>query len=114
MRKLLIVALLVSGAAAAAPANAQSSRYQGGHHIQRELDQIVQRIHRAEDRDIISKREEDRLLREARFIDRLYDRYRRNGLNRREGQELQNRLQTLRQHLRFERREDRRDYDRRR
>ena len=114
MRNILIATMLVSGVAMAAPANAQSYNHRGGERIERQLEQIVDRIHRAEDRDIISKREEGRLLRQARQIDRLNDRYRRNGLTHWERQDLQNRVHALRQDLRFERRDDRRSYGYRR
>jgi hypothetical protein len=42
-------------------------------------------------------------------IDRLQDRYARNGLSQREYFELQNRVQNLRQQLRYERQEGRGD-----
>jgi hypothetical protein len=103
MRRILIAAMLMSGVAIAAPANAQYRH--GGYQIERQLDQLRDRIHRAEDRDAISKREEDRLLRQARFIDRLHDRYRRNGLTGWEMRDLQNRIHALRQNIRFERRD---------
>ena len=115
MRKFLISAALLSAAAVTAPAAAQyrdydrGSDYGGGQGIERQLDQITDRIRRAEDRDRISRSEANRLLRQAEQIDRLYDRYRRNGINQREHYDLQNRIQNLRQRLQFERREDRWD-----
>ena len=115
MRKFLISAALLSAAAVTAPASAQyrdydrGSDYRGGQGIERQLDQIEDRIRRAEDRDRISRGEANRLLRQAEQIDRLYDRYRRNGLTRWEHQDLQNRIHNLRQRLQFERREDRWD-----
>lgn len=118
MRKLLISAALLSAAAIAAPASAQYQDYgrgygygynnRGGQHIQRQLDQIVDRIRRAGDRGSISRREENRLLRFADQIDRLHDRYRRNGLTQWEHRDLQNRIQNLRQRFRFARQDDRR------
>lgn len=115
MRKFLISAALLSAAAVTAPAAAQyrdydrGSDYRGGQSIERQLDQIEDRIRRAEDRDRISRGEANRLLRQADQIDRLYDRYRRNGLTRWEHQDLQNRIHNLRQRLQFERRDNRYD-----
>jgi Spy/CpxP family protein refolding chaperone len=91
----------------------QYQDYRHGGNIEQQLQQLVQRIRRAEDRDVISRREEDRLLREASRIRELYYRYSRNGLTQREHYDLQNRIQHLRHSLRMERREDRRQ-DRRR
>ncbi len=124
MFKLVIPAILASTVALAAPAAAQyrgdyDSRYATDRHynagysdarqIRRQIDQMIDRIHRAEDRDMISKREEDRLMREARHIKFLYHRYRGNGLSGREAHELQSRLHALRQQFRFERHDGRRD-----
>lgn len=112
MRKFLISAALLSSFAAAAPAAAQyrGDYDRGGYgNIERQLDQLVDRIRRAEDRDIISEREEYRLLRQAEQIDRLHDRYRRGGINQWEHRDLQNRIQYLRQQLRHERQEERWD-----
>ena len=115
MRKFLISAILLSAAAtAAAPASAQSwgnrgFGYNQGRNIEQQLAQLADRIRRAEDRDLISEREEDRLLRRVAGIDRRYDNFRRNGLNQWEYNDLQQRIQTLRQQLRFERREGRWD-----
>jgi hypothetical protein len=116
MHKFLISAALISAAAIAAPATAQyQSRghygydHRGGQGIQRQLQQLVQRIRMAEDRDLISRREESRLLREAnRINDRLYS-YSRNGLSHGEHQDLQQRIHRLRQEIREERREGRED-----
>jgi len=115
MRKFMISAALLSAAAVTAPAAAQyrdydrGSDYRGGQSVERQLEQIEDRIRRAEDRDRISRGEANRLLRQADQIDRLYDRYRRNGLTRWEHQDLQNRIHNLRQRLQFERRDNRYD-----
>lgn len=118
MRKLLVsAALILSSAIAAAPAAAQyypnDNRYgydrRGGQHIERQLYQLRQRVERAEDRDRLSPRERNQLLRQIYGIDRLYDRYRRNGLTRWEMQDIQNRVQHLRQRFRWERQDDRWD-----
>ena len=103
--------MLIAGSAAAAPAvAAHDYRHDRGasRQIDSQIRQLVDRIHRAEDRDAISNREEDRLIREARQIDRLHDRYRRHGLSNWEMRDLQGRIQHLRQALRFERLDDRR------
>jgi hypothetical protein len=116
MFKLVIPAIMASTVALAAPAAAQyrgdyhrhyDGRYSDGREIRSQIDHMIDRIHRAEDRDMISKREEDRLMREARHIQRLYHRYRANGLNSREAHELQSRIHNLRQQFRFERRDGR-------
>ena len=117
MRKILISAVLLSAAAIAAPASAQyypNSGYgygygQGGHNFQRQLAQLRNRIERAEDRDRLSNRERDQLLRQVYQTERLLYRYSRNGLTRWEGQDIQNRIQRLRARFRWERQEDRWD-----
>lgn len=102
MRKFVISAALIAAATVAAPASAQSYRYHGGQ-IERQVDQIENRIHRAAERRVISKREASRLLGQANQIDRLADRYGRDGINSREHRDLQNRLAQLQQQLRWER-----------
>ena len=135
MRKFLISAVLVSAAAVAAPASAQYYDYNRGYNqgynqgygydegsgynqgygrggnVEQQLDQIQNRIRRAAERGRISRSEANRLFRQADQIDRLYDRYRYNGLSQREVQDIQYRIQNLRQRLQYERQEDR--YDRR-
>ena len=122
MRKLLIPALILSAVSVSAPAAAQyrgGGYGHGGANIERQLDQIEQQIDRLRDRRLISRDEAQRLQRQAEHIDRLHDRFRRDGLSRREHHELTQRVHHLRQQLRWERqegREDRRDdrrYDRR-
>jgi TolA-binding protein len=126
MRKFLLSAVaLTTVAAAAAPAAAQyypQSRGYGygqnhnqGRGVDQQLANISQRIDRAFQRRLISGNEARRLQREVEQIDRLQDRYARNGLTQREQWELQNRVQNLRQQLRYERQEGRYDrYDDRR
>ena len=116
MRKLLI-ASLAAAALSAVPASAQYQDYRryddrygyGGGNIVEQLRQIDQRIARADQRGRISRNEARRLPRQVDQIDPLYDRYRRNGLTRREVQELRNRIQNLRQQLRWERQDGRWD-----
>ena len=114
MRKMLITAALVSSVAVAAPAAAQWNRgYAEGPtrsvQVERQIENLRDRIRRAEDRDLISEREEARLLDRLRGVAERYERFRRNGLSRGEQNELHARLQELRQRLQAERREDRWD-----
>jgi len=107
MRNILISAILLGSVAIAAPAAAQYRGNGNGYNavnIQRELSQLRSQIHRGEDRDRLSNREERRLLNEVSRIDNLYDRYRRYGLDRREARDLEQRIQIVRQQLRNERR----------
>jgi hypothetical protein len=136
MRKILISAALLSGLAfAAAPASAQYGRggydrggydrggygygYNQGGDIHRQLGQLDQRIDHLFQRRLISSNEARRLSREVDQIERLFERYRRNGLSQGEHHDLMRRIHHLRQEIREERREgreDRRDdrrYDRR-
>ena len=117
MRKLLISAIIVGAAASVSmPASAQYRRgydyrpnyqqnYRSDDRIDLRINEIEYRIRRAADRRMISRREAQRLLRQADQIDRLEDRYSRNGLTRWEVQDLRQRVQNLRQQLRFERRD---------
>jgi predicted RNase H-like nuclease (RuvC/YqgF family) len=117
MRKILISALLIGASIASVPASAQ--RYDGygdrgwGHRsddrIDQQIRQLEQRIRQAAQNGRISRGEANRLLRQVDRLDRLEDRYSRNGLDRRELQELRSRVQDLRQQLRFERQDGPRD-----
>jgi hypothetical protein len=111
MRKILISAMLVSAVSVAAPAAAQ---FRGGGHgygqganIERQLDQIERQIDRLRDRRLISREEAFRLERRAEQIDRLHDRFARNGLSQYERRDLQSRIQNLRQRVQAERHEGR-------
>jgi Spy/CpxP family protein refolding chaperone len=115
MRKLLIPAALLSLTAfsVATPADAQYrnpgyGEFHGGG-IQRELGEIRQQIRLGFDRHMLSRGEADRLTRDA---DRIQERLQRrawDGLSLREREDLQRRIQQLRERLRFERFDDRRD-----
>ena len=108
MRKLLIPAILASTLFAAAPAVAQNwGGHRGDNRFDRQIDQLIDRIHRAEARDIISRREEDRLLRQARQLNSVENRYSRGGFTRWESQDLQRRIANLRAQFRWERNDDR-------
>ena len=109
MRKFLISAMLLSTVAVATPAAAQYNRGHQGQNIERQLDQLEQRIDQLRDRRLISNNEARRLSRQAEQIDRLHDRYRRNGLTQREHWDLHNRDQNLRHQGQAERREGRDD-----
>ncbi|HEX9954162.1 MAG TPA: hypothetical protein VGB48_02980 [Allosphingosinicella sp.] len=113
MRKFIIAALALSTVAVSAPAAAQyrggGGYNQGGHGIERQIDQMERQIDRLRDRRLISAREAMRLSRQAEQIDRLHDRYRRNGLSQGEHHDLMQRIQNLRQSVRYERREGRED-----
>jgi hypothetical protein len=124
MRNILISAALISAAAVAAPASAQyypgrdygydrGYDYQG-QDIRARIHQLHDRIHRATQRGAISRREAFRLNREIDRLERLYQRYSYNGLNRREHFDLQQRIQNVRAQLREDRRDGRWDdrYDR--
>jgi hypothetical protein len=117
MRKILMSAVLLGTLASAAPAAAQYGDYRGGYgynqgqNIDRQLDQLQQRVDRMYQRRLISQREASRLSRQIDQTDRLYDQFRRNGLTRGEFYEIQNRIQNLRAQIREERQEGR--YDRR-
>jgi hypothetical protein len=126
MRKFLISAAILSVVAAATPAAAQyypqrgydrdygyqnpGYQHAGEQRIDMQLANLHQRIDRAYQRRLISANEARRLHRQVEQVDRLEDRYSRNGLTRWEMQDLRNRVQYLRQNLRFERQEGR--YDR--
>jgi hypothetical protein len=123
MRTFLISAALLSAAAmtVAAPASAQY-RGQGGYGygefrgggIERELAEIRQQIRISFDRGLLSRGEAARLTRDADRIDERLHRRAWEGLNFRDREDLQRRIQTLRERLRFERFDGRRDrYDRR-
>ena len=124
MRKFIITAALLS-VAAAAPAAAQDygrggygdrgyvhNDWRGGHPDQ-QLRQIADRIERLRDRRQLSRVEANRLLRQVDQIDRLSDRYERDGLSGWERQDIQRRIQYLRTQVRWERNDDRYGNDRR-
>lgn len=116
MRKILISALLIGATIASVPAAAQQHRGYGNRNddrIDHQIEQIEDRIRQARDNRRISRGEADRLLRRADQIDRLEDRYSRNGLSRWEIQDLRQRVQNLRAQLRFDRQDGRQWDDRR-
>lgn len=107
MRKLILSAVIASAAIAVTPATAQSWRLSHNIHrqIQGDINQLENRIDRSARRGIISRREANGLRREAFQVQRLYNRYSRNGLNRVEVADLELRVNRLHQRLRYERRD---------
>lgn len=120
MRKFLISAALLSVAAVSAPAAAQyhdgraayGFNQRGGQGVERQVQQLHQRIDNMYQRRLLSNREARRLHSSAENIRRRHYDYARNGISPREHHDLMNRIQNLRQRLqreRFEGREQRRD-----
>jgi hypothetical protein len=112
MRKILISALIAGSAVAAAPASAQAFRVQPmvQRQIQSEINQLDSQISRAVQRRTVSQREAIGLRRQAMQVQRSYNLFARNGLDRGEVASLQSQLNSLRARLRLERR----DFDNRR
>ncbi len=113
MRK-FIIAALIGSTVAAAPAAAQYGGRGGGYGygqgVEQQLGQITQRVQRLRERRQITPQEAQRLFRQADGIDRLQDRYARDGLSRWEREDLLRRVQALRSQVRWER-NDRYDRD---
>jgi hypothetical protein len=113
MRKLIIPALMAAAAiSGAAPASAQNWRIQPTvqRQIQSDIGQLNNQINRAQQKRVISQREATGLRREALSLQRLYNNYSRNGLDRAEVSRIEGQINRLRQGLRLERR----DWDNRR
>jgi len=106
MRKILISLAIASATVVATPSVAQryGHGYQGNQ-IQREIDQLENRIDRSFQNGRISRREALSLRREANSLQRDYYRFARNGLDRGEYRNLQTRLDRLQNRLRNERRD---------
>lgn len=107
MRKILFSVIIASTALAAAPASAQAWRLQPSIHrqIQQDINQLDNRIDRAEQRRRISRQEANGLRRQGRQLVRTYQRFSRNGLNRAEVAQLEVGINRLHQRLRIERRD---------
>jgi Spy/CpxP family protein refolding chaperone len=119
MRRFLISAVLLSAAATAvaSPAEAQYrgpgtgqgyGEFRGGG-IQRELAEIRQQIRLGFDRGMLSRGEAARLTQDADKIDERLHRRAWDGLSFREREDLQRRVQQLRERLRLDRCDNRRD-----
>ena len=107
MRKIVLSIVMAATAFTAVPAAAQSFRLQASvqRQIQTDINQLERRIDRAAQRRTISPREATGLQRQAIRLQRLYNRYSRNGLDRREVADLEVRVNRLHQRLRLERRD---------
>jgi hypothetical protein len=113
MRKLIVSAVIAAAAiAGTAPASAQAWRTQPAvqRQIQTDINQLNNQIAKAQRNRTISQREATGLRRDALGLQRLYNRYSRNGLDRAEVARLQSQVNRLHQSLRLERR----DWDKRR
>jgi type II secretory pathway predicted ATPase ExeA len=99
--------VMASAAIAAAPASAQMWKPQPSvqRQIQADINQLERQVQRAQQRRTISPREATSLRRDALNVQRLYNRYSRNGLDRREVADLEGQTNRLRQRLRLERRD---------
>ena len=116
MRKaLLSLAAIATVAAAATPALAQPYRGDGdyGNFNQRQ-ERIERQIERGVRNGQLDRREAINLRQDLRQIERLERRYRYNGLQRWERNDLEQRMDRLERRLRWERRDDDRrgDWDR--
>ena len=107
MRKIVLSIVAASTVFAAVPAAAQNWRLQSSiqRQIQSDINQLERQIQRAQQRRTVSQREATRLRRDALSLQRLYNRYSRNGLDRREVTQLEAQTNQLRQRLRLERRD---------
>ena len=107
MRKIMLSLAVASAALSAVPASAQVWRIQPSiqRQIQSDINQLDNRIQRAQQRRAISAREANGLRREALQLQRLHNRYSRNGLTRSEVAQLEIQVNRLHQRLRLERRD---------
>ena len=107
MRNFIITAAIAAVGLTAVPASAQYWRLQPSVHreIQRDINQLDNRIARAADRRRISRREANGLRRDAFRLQRLLNVYSRNGLNRREVASLETGVNRVHLRLRLERRD---------
>jgi predicted RNase H-like nuclease (RuvC/YqgF family) len=108
MRKFLVSAVMATAAlSAAAPASAQSWRLQAStqRQIQQDINQLDRQISRATQRRTVSQREATGLRRQAMNLQRTYNRYSRNGLDRQEVTQLERQVNQLHAKLRLERRD---------
>lgn len=128
MRKVLLSVGLATIALSAAPAAAQGYGYDdrgygdrgygwnGGNGQYRdgareELWRLSQQVDRAIQRGDLNRREADYFRREIAQLRYLDQRYSQGGYNRREREQLDQRVDRLRERLRYERRDDDRRWD---
>ena len=112
--KTLIAAIALSLASTAALAQRYDDRYDHrdrwddrgqANAIRAQIEQLERRIQRTDGRDRISEREAASLRRSVYNLRQQYRDYARNGLNQREAQVLQSRINQIRQRLGYERRD---------
>jgi len=106
MRKLLFALGAVSTLAIAVPAAAQ-----GYDAIHQQFQRLENRIERGAERGMLTRNEVRGLRGEFRQLVRLDAHYRRDGLSRWEYVDLDRRIDSLSQRVRWERRDDDRRYD---
>jgi Spy/CpxP family protein refolding chaperone len=109
MRKFIVplVAVFAVAGAAVPAAAAPGWRVQPGvqRQIQNDINQLDRKISRAVQRRTVSQREATGLRREAMGLQRTYNLFSRNGLDRREVAQLESQVNRLNQRLRLERRD---------
>lgn len=98
--------MITIGLTAPVPASAQSWRLQPRvqREIQNDISQLDAQIARAAERRVISRSDAKRLNREASNLQRTFNRASRDGLDRREVEQLESQVNRLRMQLRLERR----------
>jgi hypothetical protein len=107
MRKIVLSMVIASATLTAIPASAQMWRPRPAvaRQIQTDINQLDNQIDRAQQRRKISRQEAISLKRQATNLQRTYNRYSRNGLDRREVADLERQINVVRQNLRLERRD---------
>ncbi|SMF61335.1 hypothetical protein [Allosphingosinicella indica] len=107
MRKVVLALVAASATFTAIPAAAQPWRPAPAVHrqIQNDINQLERRIDRSAQRGVISRREAVSLRRDALDLQRTYNRYARNGLDRSEVRDLEYRINRVHAKLRYERRD---------
>lgn len=112
MRKFMISLAVGATLFTVTPAMAQrgGGGFRPAQEIQRDINQLENRIQRATQRGNLSRREAVSLRRDAQQVQRTYYRFQRNGLDRGEIQTLRAQINRIEYRLR----EDRRDRDGRR
>lgn len=107
MRKFLMSAVLsVAAVAAGVPASAQAWRAQPRiqREIQSDINGLDRQIARAIERGTVSRRDAKDLRREASNLQRTFNRFSRDGLDRREVEQLESQVNGLHRRLRLEQR----------
>ena len=107
MRKIIFSAMMAAAAVTAVPASAAPWHVNRNvaRQIQTDINQLDNQINRATQRRVISRQEATGLRRQAMELQRSYNRFSRNGLDRREVANLEAGVNRVRQNLRLERRD---------